>query len=448
MSLFASMENRNIDLAKPLAARLRPQTIDQFVGQQHIIGDGKLLRKLMEADQLGSMIFFGPPGTGKTTLAQILARETRREFAQLNAVMHGVKELRDILHDARDSLAASGRGTLLFIDEIHRFNRAQQDALLQDVENGVISLIGATTSNPFFAINGALISRSLLFQFEPLQKSDLMILIQRALRDPEFGLGDQGMTLTDRGIDYLCEVSDGDARRVLSLLETTAIAVTPDKNQGHSNQSMTIDEADIRQAMGSRAYQYDVSGQEHYDCASALIKSIRGSDVDAGIYWLARMLEGGEEIRFLCRRLVILASEDIGNADPQALALAVACSQACEQIGLPECQLTLAQTVAYLACAPKSNAATVAISKARHDVREQQVLPVPRHLCDAHYSAAAKLGSGVGYLNSHGQSDGIATQDYLGVEREYYFPVDRGFEAELRERLEQIRAKLKSVERI
>lgn len=446
MSLFEALESRNVDSAKPLAARLRPQMLDQFVGQQHLVGPGKLIRKLMAADRLGSMIFFGPPGTGKTTLAQILARETDRHFAQLNAIMHGVKELREILHEARDTLAATGKGTLLFIDEIHRFNRTQQDALLQDVENGVVSLIGATTSNPFFAINSALVSRSQLFQFEPLQEADLRQLIQRALLDLGLRIGGQTVTLTDSAIDYLCRISDGDARKVLSLLETAVIAASTESETSESNQLFNIDESDIRQAMGSRAFQYDASGQEHFDCASALIKSIRGSDVDAGIYWLARMLEGGEDIRFLCRRLVILASEDIGNADPQALVLAVACSQACEQVGLPECQLTLSQTVAYLACAPKSNAATTAIAKARKDVRENQVLPVPKHLRDAHYQAAAQLGSGVGYQYSHDHPEGIAPQDYLGVDREYYVPVDRGFESDLKERLSKIRSKLKSTQ--
>jgi putative ATPase len=436
MSLFEKSEAGNRESAKPLAARLRPQRLDEFVGQQHFIGPGKLLRKLVEADRLGSVLFFGPPGTGKTTLARIVANETKREFAQLSAVLHGVKELREVLQQARDTLAATGHGTVLFIDEIHRFNRAQQDALLDDVENGVVSLIGATTSNPFFAVNNALVSRSQLFQFEPLSREDLAILIQRALADSERGLGKLKLAITEAGIDYLSQVSDGDARKVLAILETAAIVVQS------NGQSIHLDVKDLQEAAGHRAFQYDATGDEHYDSASALIKSIRGSDPDAGLYWLARMLEGGEDVRFLCRRLVILASEDIGNADPQALVLAVACSQACEQIGLPECQLTLSQTVAYLACAPKSNAATTAIGAARRDVREQRVVPVPKHLRDSHYQSAKKLGHGEGYQYAHDEADGIASQDYLGVEREYYHPVDRGFEKELRERLVIIRNKL------
>lgn len=440
MSLFEKAEKANFDAAKPLASRMRPRNLDEFAGQQHFLGQGKLLRQLVEADRLGSVIFYGPPGTGKTTLARILANETEREFEQLSAILHGVKDLREVLGRARDNLASGGGGTLLFIDEIHRFNKSQQDAMLADVEDGVVTLIGATTSNPFFAVNGALVSRSQVFQFEPLSDSEIEALINRALADSERGLGQLVITVESDAMNYLARTCDGDARKALSVLETAVIAAGG-YNEANSD-PISIDKEMMRTAVGQRAVQYDPTGDEHYDCASALIKSIRGSDPDAGIYWLARMLEGGEDVRFLCRRLVILASEDIGNADPHALPLAVACSQACEQIGLPECQLTLSQTVAYLACAPKSNAATAAISSARADIRENRILPVPKHLRDSHYREAGKLGHGTGYQYSHEQADGVAAQDYLGVEKEYYQPVDRGFEAELGERLKQIREKL------
>jgi putative ATPase len=437
MSLFEAAEKKCLDAAKPLASRMRPRNLDEFIGQQHFLGEGKLLRKLVTADRLGSVIFFGPPGTGKTTLARIVAGETKRRFEQLSAIMHGVKDLRAVLSRARDELASGGRGTLLFIDEIHRFNKAQQDALLADVEDGVVTLIGATTSNPFFAVNGALVSRSQVFQFEPLNEDDIRTLVDRALGDNQRGLGQQNITIAEPAVIYLAKTCDGDARKALSVLETAVIAAAEaDQDTIH------IDADAMKMAVGRRAVQYDPTGDEHYDCASALIKSIRGSDPDAGLYWLARMLEGGEDIRFICRRLIILASEDIGNADPHALPLSMACSQACEQIGLPECQLTLSQTVTYLACAPKSNAATTAIGAARRDVREDRILPVPRHLRDAHYDAAEELGNGVDYQYSHNEADGVSAQDYLGVEKEYYQPVDRGFEAELRQRLVGIRKKL------
>lgn len=434
MSLFESTEKRNFEQVQPLAARLRPQTLAEFVGQRHLLGEGQLLRRLIDSDRLGSCIFYGPPGTGKTTLARILAGETRRKFVQLSAVLHGVKELREVLEQARNEVASGGPSTLLFIDEIHRFNRTQQDALLNDVEQGVVSLVGATTANPFFAVNGALLSRSQIFSFEPLSAQDIRELIRRALTDRSRGLGQLELQIDDEAIEALAALSDGDGRRVLTVLEVAGRSLPPTEKM--------LSAQCIRDSAAQRSYQYDSSGQEHYDCASALIKSVRGSDPDAGMYWLARMLEGGEDIRFLCRRLVILASEDVGNADPEALPLAVSCFTACEQVGLPEAKYILAQTVAYLACAPKSNASTLAISQALDDVKSNRVLDVPTHLRSTGYSGARRLGHGANYEYSHDEPDGVAAQDYLGVDREYYHPVNRGFEMELSKRLAAIRQKL------
>ncbi|MCA9148026.1 MAG: replication-associated recombination protein A [Planctomycetales bacterium] len=436
-SLFDALEQNHFERAKPLAARMRPKSLDEFVGQQHFLGEGKLLRRLLTADRLTSLLFFGPPGCGKTTLAQLLAKASSARFATLSAVTSGVKELRDELRLAQDELAAAGRKTLLFVDEIHRFNRAQQDALLHDVENGIVTLVGATTSNPFFAVNSALVSRSQIFQFEPLSVDDLKSLLRRALTDKERGLGRIPVEVDERALDYLAEIADGDARRSLAALEVAVLSTAARPVE------LTVELA--ADSVQRKAMRYDGTGDDHFDCASALIKSIRGSDVDASLYWLARMMAGGEDIRFLCRRLVILASEDVGNADPQALPLAVAAMQACEFVGMPECRLTLSQTVAYLACAPKSNAATLAIDEALKDIQEGTILPVPRHLRDGHYAGAKQLGSGAGYQYAHDAPGGVATQDYLGVDREYYRPTDRGFEAELQARLTGLRKRLKEI---
>jgi putative ATPase len=438
-SLFEAAEADNRRQAEPLAARMRPRSLSEFAGQQQFLGEGKLLRRLLKADRLGSVIFYGPPGTGKTTLARLLAIESKCHFVQLNAVTSGVKELREVLEQARDRLAAAGRKTLLFVDEIHRFNRSQQDVLLPDVEDGGVVLVGATTQNPFFSINSALVSRSRVFQFEALSNEDIIALLKRALADVERGLGKHRVEVAPGALEFLAELSDGDARRALSALEIGVLS--------SDEHPVQFTRALAEESVQRKTVEYDATGDSHYDAASALIKSIRGSDPDAAIYWLARMLEGGEDVRFLARRIVISASEDIGNADPHALPIAVAAMQATEFVGLPECQLPLAQAVTYLACAPKSNAATVAIGEARRDVKEGRLLPVPVHLRDQHYTGAKRMGHGEGYEYSHDAEGGVAAQDYLGVDREYYRPVPRGFEVELAQRLETIRARLREGKR-
>ncbi len=439
MSLFDSVEKANRLSAQPLAARMRPRTLDEFVGQQHFLGEGKLLRRLLVADRLGSVVFYGPPGTGKTTLARLLAHATRSHFRQISAVAAGVKELREVLSASADLLVAEGRRTLLFVDEIHRFNKAQQDVLLPDVEEGAVILVGATTENPFFSLNSALVSRSRVFQFEPLSSGDIKQLLRRALEDRDRGFGALDIEMDDDALDFLAEVSDGDARRALSALEVGVLS--------SREFPLKFTRSLAAESVQRKTIVYDNRGDSHYDSISALIKSVRGSDPDAGIYWLARMIEGGEDVRFLARRLVILASEDIGNADPHALPLAVAAAHACEIVGLPECRLTLAQTVAYLACAPKSNAATVAIDEAQSDVRESRLLPVPVHLRDSHYPGAQRLGHGRDYQYAHNAPQGVAAQDYLGVDREYYRPTDRGFEQQIAARLEAIRQRLREAKR-
>ena len=432
--LFSASRAANVARAAPLAARMRPRRLADYVGQAKVVGPGTLLRRLIEADRLGSVIVYGPPGVGKTTLAEIIAHETKRRFVELSATASGVKDVRDVLEAARRRLEDDGQKTCLFVDEIHRYSKAQQDVLLPDVENGVIALIGATTQNPFFALTSALVSRSRIFELEALSRDDIADILMRAVADREQGLGNERIELTPEAVALLVETSDGDARRALGALEIGVLS-SPER-------PLVFTGALARESVQRKAITYD-SGDTHYDCASALIKSIRGSDADAGLYWLARMLEGGEDVRFLSRRLVILASEDIGNADPRALMIAVAAMQATEFVGLPECQLSLSQAVTYLALAPKSNACTTAISAARRDVREQAVIPVPRHLQDKHYAGAKQLGHGQGYENAHDAPEAIAAQDYLGVEKRYYEPTDRGFERDLAERLAEVRRRLK-----
>lgn len=431
MNLFAAAEQQNRDNARPLAARMRPTQLSEFAGQKHILEDGKLLRRMLDADRIGSMIFYGPPGTGKTTLAELIARHTRRHFERLNATTAGVREVREMLQAAADRLAADGTQTVLFIDELHRFSRSQQDILLPDVENGTISLIGATTANPFFSLVAPLISRSQVFEFRELSQEDLIALMQRSLADKRRGLGEFGVAVDSEAMSFIATLSDGDGRRALTALEIAVLSV--------SRTTKLVDRAVAEESMQRRVVRFDPTGDDHYDVASAFIKSIRGSDPDAALYWLARMLESGEDPRFIARRLVIAASEDIGNADPMGLPIATAAYHATETIGMPECRINLAQATTYLACAPKSNASYVAIDAALADVRSNSLVPVPMHLRDGHYVGSKRLGHGVGYEYAHNAKDGWVDQDYLGVDKQYYQPVDRGHEAEFLQRLTDLR---------
>ena len=428
--LFEQAETANLDRARPLAARMRPRNLDEFVGQQHFLGPGQLLRRILDADRLSSAIFYGPPGTGKTSLAELIAGQTECVFERLNAAAAGVKELRELLESARDRLATGERRTLLFVDELHHFNRTQQDVLLPDVESGVVRLIGATTDNPFFSLVSPLVSRSQIFEFQPLQPEDIRALLQRALVDTELGLGRFDVSASDEALAFLSEVADGDARRALNALEIGVLSIA-------AGTSKVLELEVAEESVQKKAVRYD--DDSHYDAASALIKSLRGSDPDAAMYWLARMLEAGEDPRFLARRLVILAAEDVGNADPQALVLANAAAQATERVGMPECRIILAQATSYLALAPKSNASYLAIDRAIEDVRTKAVLPVPRHLQDSHYPGAEKLGHGQDYAYAHDGEDGWVDQDYLGVDRTYYEPTDRGHEAVMKQRLEELK---------
>lgn len=439
MDLFEEQRKANRASVEPLSVRMRPRTLDEFVGQQSFIGEGKLLRRTLEADRITSALFYGPPGTGKTTLAMIIAATTRAHFEQVNAAAVGVKEIREILAAARDRLETGGQRTILFVDELHRFNRPQQDVLLDDVENGVVILIGATTENPFFALNTPLVSRSQIFQFEPLSNEDIKTLLGRAISDTDRGLGTYRVTLTDEAADHLANMSDGDARRALTALE---IAVLSQSDRAGGKRPIVVDLETAADSIQRKAIQYDVAGDAHYDAISAMIKSIRGSDPDAAVYWLARMLEAGEDPRYIARRIVIAAAEDIGNADPQGLVLAQAAAEATQMVGMPECQLALAQAAIYLACAPKSNAAAKAIWSAADDVRSGRTLPVPKHLRSTGYSGAKTLGSGEGYRYPHDAEDAIVPQEYLGVDKVYYTPTDRGTEAILRAYLEKVRGQV------
>lgn len=424
---------------EPLAVRMRPRSLDEFAGQQHFLGPGRLLRRMLAADRLTSVIFFGPPGTGKTALAEVIALQTESYFERANAALVGVKDIRRIMEEARGRVeSGASRRTVLFLDEIHRFNRAQQDVLLHDVERGLLTLIGATTENPYFAVNAALVSRSTVFRFEPLSTEDIEWVIRRAIGDVERGYGTmQDLRVTEEAIHHWAVISDGDARRALSALEVAVLSSLP---QGDTQaQAITIDLEAAQESIQRKAVVYDGTGDEHYDIISAFIKSMRGSDPNAAVYWLARMLDAGEDPRFIARRIAILASEDIGNADPRAIQVAAAAFDITERIGMPECQLTLAQAAIYMSVAPKSNASCNAIVSAMKDVREGRTIAVPAHLRDAHYPGAGELGHGEGYEYAHDHEGGIVSGQHMGIDREYYTPTEHGLEARIAERLAELR---------
>jgi putative ATPase len=418
---------------------MRPQSLADYIGQTHILGEGKLLRRAIEADRISSIILYGPPGTGKTSLAQIIAASTASRFERLSGVESNVADIRRVAAMAANRLANAGERTILFIDEIHRFNKSQQDILLPDVESGVLRLIGATTHNPFFYVNSPLVSRSQIFQLEPLSIADLRELIQRTLADRDRGLGKMPITIEDAAASHLATISDGDARRCLNALEIAALTTPPDAN-GKILITLPVAEESIQQ----KAVVYDGDGDAHYDTASAFIKSLRGCDPDASLYWLAKMLHAGEDVRFITRRMMILASEDIGMADSGALQVAVAAHQASEILGLPEAKLVLAHAVVYLATAPKSNSCTVAIGAASADVAKGRTLAVPRHLRDGHYAGSKTLGHGEGYKYGHDHDSGFVPQAYLPEGRTYYAPTDRGLEKRVKERLEFWRSQIES----
>lgn len=436
MDLFDMLREKTLEKQAPLAARLRPETLDEVVGQGHIIGKDKLLYRAIKADQLGSLIFYGPPGTGKTTLARVIANTTKSEFMQLNATVAGKKDIQEMVEKAKITLGMSANRTILFIDEIHRFNKAQQDALLPHVEDGTIILIGATTENPYFEVNRALVSRSRIFELKPLEEKDIDILIRRALIDPK-GLKDYQVVVTEEAIKFLSHIANGDARAALNALELGAL--TTDKNS-EGRVEITLDVA--QECIQKRAIQYDKDGDNHYDVISAFIKSMRGSDPDAAVYYLARMLYAGEDAKFIARRIVICASEDVGNADPKALQVAVAAAQAVDFIGLPEGQIILSQAAAYVACAPKSNSAVMAISAAMQDVKDIRIRAIPPYLQDAHYASAKELGHGIGYKYAHNYPNHYVAQQYLPDElvgKTYYELSDQGYEKKLKSWLNAIK---------
>ncbi len=435
--LFASDDDRSAEASAPLAVRMRPRTLDEFVGQEAIVGPGTALRRAIEGDHLSSVVFWGPPGCGKSTLAAVISHLSKAAFENYSAVTSGVADVRQVIERARERRRKLGRRTILFVDEIHRWNKAQQDALLPHVEDGTVILIGTTTENPFFEVNAPLISRSRVFRFQPLSDAHIRTILERALADPDRGLGGQRVRVDDDALDHLITTAGGDARSALNALETAA-AVAPTEPDG--SRRITLVQAE--QAVQQRALGYDKRGDEHYDTISAFIKSVRGSDPDAAIYWLAKMLDAGEDPKFIARRLVILASEDIGNADPMALVLAQAAADAVMFVGMPEAQLTLAQATTYLACAPKSNRSMVALNRAQKDIRERGAAPVPLHLRNAPHPALGQFGHGRGYLYPHDFPGGWVPQEYLPESAKsgpYYEPSDIGHEARIRARLESRR---------
>ncbi len=453
--LWATRRDEARRAVEPLAVRMRPRTLDEFAGQQHILGEGKLLGRMLKADAITSIILHGPPGTGKTTLAELIAHHSERHFERENASQIGVKRIREITDAAAERLESRGVRTIVFLDEIHRFSKAQQDVLLPDVERGLITLIGATTENPLFSVNTALVSRSTLFRLEPLTPGDIMAVIRRAAGDKERGYGQLRLEIAEEALIVWATKSDGDARRALTALEVAVLS----GQEGLSAGPLVIDHTAAEDSIQQKAAVYDGTGDGHYDQISAFIKSVRGSDPDAAMYWLASMLEAGEDPRYIARRLAVLASEDIGNADPRGIMVAAACYEVVERIGMPEARITLAQTVAYLALAPKSNASYLAIEAATADVREGRSIAVPVYLRDPNSSPvsnAPSSKSGVGvrtkqsggqaYEYSHDAKGTVTGQDYLGVDREYYNPTGNGHEVAMRERLAEIR-KLRTLRR-
>lgn len=431
MDLFEYMREQNQEKESPLASRLRPAKLEEVAGQKHIIGKDKLLYRAIMADKLSSIIFYGPPGTGKTTLAKVIANTTSAEFTQINATAAGKKDMEEVVQQAKNNQGMYGKKTILFIDEIHRFNKGQQDYLLPYVEDGTVVLIGATTENPYFEVNGALLSRSVIFELKPLEKEDIKSILIRAITDREKGMGSYDAVLEEDALEFLADMANGDARAALTAIEL-GVLTTPRSEDGKIH--ITLEAAS--ECIQKRVVRYDKTGDNHYDTISAFIKSMRGSDPDAAVYYLAKMLYAGEDIKFIARRIMICASEDVGNADPMALSVAVSAAQAVERVGMPEAQIILSQAVTYVACAPKSNASCIAIDRAMETVKTTKTAPVPVHLQDSHYKGSEKLGHGRGYLYAHDFPNHYVRQQYLPdglTDAHFYEPTEQGYEKQIRE---------------